>query len=338
MNALRSTLIYPYLLSLTSLIFICLGCKQLDEAIELSGNELLSFGIVTPHPTDPKLPGDTIMASIDEDVVLLQVPFRATITNVTPVFTTSPHARLMRTVEQKLSIINKGFSTIDITKPLPVYVVAENGSKRPYVINADKLPNTENHFTSFKFRGIENPGTISKNTINVKVYKTTTRLDSLIPVFEVAEHAIVSHSDNVVLSDKMAFDFTQTQTFIVTSQSGEPREYSVLVENDKNFQFGNDILTFKLIFPDNVERRALVNIQDRTVSLKIPYHADLTQAKAVFTLSPAATLKINGVKQSSGIPQPDFNLVTELIVFAEDGQSRKFLLKIERESPPKADK
>ncbi|KAB2869478.1 MAG: DUF5018 domain-containing protein, partial [Bacteroidales bacterium] len=100
---------------------------------------------------------------------------------------------------------------------------------------------------------------------------------------------------------------------IVTAQDGTTKKTYTVTLNTVLSTAAN-ILTYTVSGVN-----ATVNGTNQTVAATLPYGTNLTALVATYTLSPAATAKVNGVAQQSGVTANDFTNPVVYNVTAEDG-------------------
>lgn len=177
------------------------------NTISNSAKALLSFGFSGIA---------TGVISETSHTVHVTVPYNADITKLTPYATVSKGA-----VVTSNYLVEQSFSL-----PVTIYVTAQNGTKRSYVITVDKENiSAGRDINSFKISFWPKPGaivSISGNTIAVTV-PYGTDVTALAPIITTSPYATISPSSG------KALDFTSPVTYIVTSQNGVQKTYIVTV-------------------------------------------------------------------------------------------------------------
>lgn len=199
-----------------------------------------------------------------------------------------------------------------------VLVTAENGRTQTYTVTFTVVESSAKAITALRlFADLESDpvgiGIIDEEanpkTITVTVPFGTTVTD-LIPV--------INHT-GVRISPESGTpqDFTAPVTYTVTAEDGSTAQYTVTVTIAPNTEA--DITSFS--FTEQTGP-AVINSVLGTIEIEVEYSTDRSNLVATFTLSPGATVTVNGTPQTSGVTANDFSSPVEYLVTAGSGTTK----------------
>ena len=242
------------------------NCKK--EPVVLSNfNQILSF----------KIENKDIKATIDQTAqkIIITVPHDYNLSLLKPTIEISPKAILS---PSKISSIN--FETIS-----QISVIAENGDKQTYSIEIIREKSNENFIISFTIPidGKMHEGKIdqSKNTITIDI-SLHLDLTKLSPSIKISEYAKIDPN-----AEKEQ-DFENEITYTVTSQNGEQRKYTVIINKIKSEE--NTILSFKLPNGNGGYIEGVIDNEKNSIELTIPFHLNVSNIIPVIEISDFAQI------------------------------------------------
>jgi hypothetical protein len=240
------------------------------------------------------------------------VVYGTDLTNLTATFTLSVGAvATIGTVNQV-----SGTTTNNFTDPITYTVTAMDGiTTQDWVVTVTVSENTEADFLNYSFDEETGPATIdiTDNQINIEV-AFGTDVSNLIATFTLSDFASAKVGVDAQTSGITANNFTNTVTYIVTSQdSSNSKIWYVTVTIAYNTD--TDILTYS--FPEQTEP-ASIDYDQHNIDAEVEYGIDRTHLIASFTLSPQATAYIGPVRQESEVTENDFTNPVTYTVQAGD--------------------
>ena len=262
--------------------------------------------------------------------VKIHVPFGTDITYLVASFGLSPMART--DIGGILQV--SGETPNDFSKPVIYRVVAEDNSESFFTVNVTVDPNNEKRLYSFEFKSLTPPvsGIINEalKTIQVNVPYSVSR-NSLVATFTKSTNATVKAGTNDQTSGVTANNFSSTVAYTVfaqdyTTSNNNKQIYTVTVTNDPpNSEAKITDFRFNGLSSPSV---GVINEQTGTISVVIPFAADITNLVAVFTNSPLSTVKIGNAGQTSGVTPNNFTLPLTYVVTAENGIVKNYAVTV----------
>jgi len=169
---------------------------------------------------------------------------------------------------------------------------------------------TDANILSFSFAEQNKQETIDDENFTVSAEVVFgTNVSSLTPTIVVSPGASISPASNSVQ------DFTNPVIYTVTAADGETtQDWTVTVSIAPNTE--TDFLTF--FIPGQVGG-SVIDKNNHTISVLIPYGSNLSSLIPTFTLSEKATARISGTIQQSGINSVNFTNSVVYTVTADDG-------------------
>ncbi len=242
--------------------------------------------------------GDTVIDD-DEGTIAVLMPFGTVLTSLTPTIELSHNATVVpaSAVEQ------------DFSDGIVYTVTAEDGlTTKKYSVTVTHAANTEALITKLSIDGQVGETVIDDNEGTIAVVMPYgTILTSLAPFIELSDNA------TVVPESDVEQDFTSSVTYTVTAEDGHTtKEYSIAVTHAPN--------TEALITGFSIAGQVgetVINGNDGTIAVLMPYGSDLTSLTPTIELSANAT-----VVPASGVEQ-NFTLPVIYTVTAEDGHTTK---------------
>jgi hypothetical protein len=281
------------------------------------GREFLTFQFAGLTPV--------VNGFISTQSIAVSVPWTTNVTNLVATFTVSPMAKVTIGTFPQVS----GVTNNDFTSPIVYTVTSESGITRNYTVTVTRVPlSTACVLTDMRF-GTINPiiGVIDQTAKTVTVTAPyNTDLTTMKAIFTVSDLATVRVAGVVQVSNSTINDFTTPKIYEVTAEDGVTKNlYTVTVTI---YVMPKEFLTFKfdtytLIEGDTVRYVAngTINNTTRIVQLNIPFSADKTSLKAIYTLTPNTTAYIGTVLQTSGVTANDFTSNRSYSLAASDGSS-----------------
>ncbi len=292
-----------------------------------TGKQLINF---TFTAAENEALSEDVIAAIDEDnkKVLAAVPFGTNITALIPAIELSTLARV--TPENK--------TAQDFTDPVIYTVTAEDGGTQEYEVTVDFKPNTEKRIINFVFLETDNNPVLSEDVTaeidedNKKITAKLpfgTGLTNLVPTIAISENASIDPAN-----DGQGQDFTSPVTYTVTAEDGTTQEYEVTVTAPNTEA---KIISFSFLMSDNnsddftallKDEVATIDEENKLITVKLPYIADLSNLKPNITISQEAAIA------------PENNVVVDFTdnviytVTAEDGSTQEYTISITKNASP----
>ncbi len=184
----------------------------------------------------------------------------------------------------------------------------------------------ENTILEFSFLAANNPGlqpqsdiigVISDGSIVLTV-PYGTNVAPLVANF-VTNSTDVTVNGIKQVSGKTPNDFNASVVYKVTAENGDVKEYTVTVTKAPSSE--KKIAAFSI---NGVE--GSINEESGIIALELPPRTNCSSLKASFAAL-AKSVTVNGVEQISGVTVNDFSSDVEYLLAAEDGTTRKYLVK-----------
>jgi citrate lyase gamma subunit len=268
---------------------------------------------------DYKFPEQTGAAEIDDDnaTVDIEVEYGTDLTQLVAEFKLSRRATaFVNGIEQKSKS-----SVNDFTDPVVYTVVAEDDeTTQDWIVTVTLAPNTATDFLSYNFPEQTGPAEIDAggHRINIEVaYGTDVR--NLVATFELSYGATAWVYFWEQESGVSANNFTNPVTYRVIAEDGSTRQdwrVTVTIAPEPEA----DIISFEI--PGQVGE-SIIDIDNQSVEITMPYGSDLENLVSNFTLSYGASAEVEGILQESGITPNDFTSPVIYKVLAYDGSLEK---------------
>ena len=265
--------------------------------------------------------------------IAVNVPFTTDVTALIATFTASP----MAVVKIGAVVQASGVTPNNFTSPVTYTVTAENGNTVSYVVTVTKIPlSTAKDITDFRFIGIAaNPaiGVIDQTakTIAVSVPYGTI-LTALVATFTASPLSVVKIGAAIQTSGTTPNDFTTPLSYVVTAEDGSTKTYTVTVTI---YIMPKQFLTFKfdtytVIGGDTVRYVAngTINNDTHIIQVNIPFSAQKSALKAIFTVTPNTTVFVATTLQASGVTENDFTSYRDYILSATDGSTIGYQVRV----------
>jgi len=221
----------------------------------------------------------------------------------------------------------------DFSDPVIYTVTAEDGSTKEYIVSVSLISNGNNEITQFKlsndtysyFGIIDN----NENTVTFGIPFNAGRTDSLITEIQISDPASVfPESGNLIGS------VYEPNTFIVTAQNGDTRNYTVEILNSLNYityfkihelpdYFFSGFSPWQTYWPDDT-----VGLSGKTFNIgHVLKTDDISNLCPEILISDFATMV-----PSQDNTCNDFNQDVEYIVTSESGLSRTHIIRLIKHS------
>jgi hypothetical protein len=292
---------------------VCLaGCVPVDLPSAEGGDATItSFGFLAPP----------VQGTIEKEArtIALVVPPGTDPTALVAVFVSTGEQVTVGGVQQE-----SGRTPNDFSRPLEYVVEGSDGQSVSYVVNVTVLPplGQEKAITQFSFLTPLVSGTIdeSRHSITAVVPRGTDR-SSLVAVFTTTG-VQVTVDDTEQASGVTINDFTEPLTYIVTAEDGSTASYVVDVRVEPSAE--KRLTSFSLLCPGAA---AVIDEAQRIVHVRVSEGTMLSSLVAVFTAT-GVSVRVGGRQQESGVTANDFTNPLEYEVFAEDGSSAAYTVKV----------
>ncbi len=249
-------------------------------------NDILSFVLADQT-------GD---ATIDTEnhTIAIEVTFGTDLTALEPSIAVSENATLDLSGSQ------------DFTSIVIYTVTSESGVAQEWEVNVTDALNDENDILSFSLESTDGTIDASAHTVAIEL-PFGTDITALTPEIEVSENATITPDG--------AQDFSAAVEYTVTSESGDPQEWSVSVSVLENT--ANDIVAFDL---SNLVGDAVIDDVNHTVEAAVEFGTDLTALEPTIEISEAATVDLSG-------PQ-DFSSDVTYTITSESGDAQQWVVSV----------
>lgn len=263
--------------------------------------------------------------------ITVLVPWGSDVTRLVATFTISPlSAAYIGSSQQFSSVTANNFSST-----LMYSVRAENGLIRNYLVTVTKIPpSNRKAILSFHFETQFDPDIIGvideeKRLINVTV-PFSQDVTALTASFVTSPYALIYVGDNLQISGHTVNNFTGPVTYACRAEDGSVALYTVHVSHAPVLT-SNELLTFRFngLDPDAI---GLIDQDNFTVTVRLPFSQSATGLVASFDLSPMARAYVGGVLQSSGLTANNFTNPVVYSVRSESGSFRYYYINIIREA------
>ena len=131
-----------------------------------------------------------------------------------------------------------------------------------------------------------------------------------------------------------ANDFTRPVTYRVTAEDGSTADYTVSVTVAKSSEKNLTTFTFLKTANPDLANDVVLTLNGSQFSGTLPAGTKVTNLKASFSASPAATVTVNGVRQESGVTANDFSKPLTYTITAEDGSTQSYAVNLSVAAPP----
>jgi alpha-tubulin suppressor-like RCC1 family protein len=223
-----------------------------------------------------------------------------------------------------------GETVNDFTEPVIYTVVAEDGvTTEEWTVTVENEPaNTEAEILSFDFRADDNAGVLeddaegdidaAEGMITV-IVPFGTDVTELVAVFDLSYGAEARVGETKQVSGVTTNDFTEPVTYNVVAEDGvTAEEWTVTVVIAPNTEADFLSYGFRELYTETVLDR-----ENGTIGVTVPFETDVTELVAVFELSPGAAAYVGETKQISGETANNFTDPVIYRVVAEDGVTEK---------------
>ncbi len=324
---------FPFIISLsmTVLLLVGINCSKKESNLIAKSSEakLLSFDFKAA--SNQGLTQD-VSGTVNESnkTVTITLPPLTAVNNLIATFSISPKS----TIKVGTIVQQSGTTANTFTNPVLYTVTAEDGTQQTYTVAVNS---NEAKLTSFSLKKQFNLSlsqdytglideALKKVTINLPAF---TQVSSLIASFTTSTGAAVKIGTIEQQSDVTANNFSSPLNYVVTAQNGTTAQtYAVSANVALSGQ--NFITSFSFTAAKNTgiakDMIGLITKTDNEVLIRNPYLSK-TNFVSTFTLSPGATLKLNGVTQVSGVTSNNFSSELNYEVVAQNGASRIYKIK-----------
>lgn len=277
---------------------------------------------------NPVLSAD-VTATIAGTQIAATVPYGTDPSALQPTFTTTGQSVMVGAVEQA-----SGVTVNDFTSSVVYNVTAADGSTQTYIATVTVALNPAKDLTAFAFTSALNSGlsadvvaTITGTSITATV-PYGTDVTALVATFSTTGASVaVGGADQT--SGVTDDDFTGTVHYVVTAADGSTQTYDVVITIALNP--AKDITAFSvtsaLNMDQNVTSDEIGTITDTTVTVHVPYNADVTSIIPTFSIS-GAKVEVAGVEQHSGVSVQDFTQPVTYTVTAADGTTKDYAVTV----------
>ncbi len=141
---------------------------------------------------------------------------------------------------------------------------------------------------------------------------------SQIATFTLPEGSTVQINGTIQESGVTVNDFTNPVVYTITDAESVSKDWKVIVTEQIP---ENDIITYSI---PNETKAAIINDDDYSVNVEMPYNSDVTALVAAFSLSPGAGATVNGFTQVSNTTVNDFTETVTYLVTALDASTQEW--------------
>ena len=268
-----------------------------------SSNDITQFNFSAPNSS----------GSIDGTNIILIVPFVTNLTNLVANFISSDYSTVKVGDVTQISGVTKN----DFSKPVIYTVVAENGSTNDYTVTVNNAKSLANDITKFGFSTPSADGTFNNSDITVPV-PCGTNLTKLVADFSSSDYSTVTVGGVTQVSGTTANNFTNPVTYIVTSEGGTTKDYTVTVSPAKND--AKDIGTFSLSGSKGT-------VSTDSIAVTVPFGTNVNSLVATFTTT-GNSVKVGSVTQVSGTTANNFTNSVKYTVTAQDGSTKDYTVTV----------
>ena len=288
-----------------------------------SGADIVSFGFANPNVT----------GIITGTTIAVTVPYGTNVNSLVSTFTASTGA----TVKVSNILQNSGGSVINYSSPVTFTVTSQDGKTvKTYIVSVSITPllSSAKEMMTFGFASPNANGTITGNTIGLTV-PFGTNLSALVANFTSSPNSIVRVGSTVQVSGTTPNSFVSSLMYTVVAQDGSAKDYTVVVtvsaQSGGSGSSAKDILSFGLLNP-----YISGTITGNTITISGQAGSDITKQQITFSVSPGATLTLNGVVQTTNISIVNFSNPVTFKVTATDGTTKEYIVTVT--IPKKSDK
>ena len=285
--------------------------------------DILTFGFTNPN----------VNGVISGTAIMVTVPYGTNIKSLVSSFTVSTGA----SVKVSSIVQNSGGSVIDYTAPVSFAVTSQDGKTvKTYIVTVTITPllSSAKEMISFGFASPSTVGTISGSTIGLTV-PFGTNVSALIANFTSSPNSIVRVGSTVQVSGTTPNNFNSTLMYTVIAQDGSTKDYTVVVtissQSGGNGSSAKEILSFGLLSP-----YISGSISSNSITIIGQAGSDITKQQIYFSVSPGATLTLNGVILTTSVSIVNFSNPVNVTVTALDGSKKDYVVTVV--IPKKSDK
>lgn len=189
--------------------------------------------------------------------------------------------------------------------------------------------NSDKEIISFTFRAANNPGLTEDITASVSSRRITgmipygVDLSTLVASFELSG-GTVSSNGVAVHSGSTALDFSRTVVITVTASDGSAREYRVTISSEVDPSL-KTITQFSFLAANNPSLNAdyYATINGTDITLEFPAGTVVNSLIPTFRTN-GQKVSVNGVQQSSGLTEQNFQNALVYRVTAKDGTTQDY--------------
>lgn len=310
-------------LSIFLLLLAFLSCKKTDP----QSDQKTLLGFAFTKTANPTLVAE-VSGMISGQQVTLMLPAGTKAEALKATFSTSPLSSVsVGGTKQESSVTSN-----DFTRPVTYRVTAEDGSTTDYTVNVTVAKSGEKTLAAFSFLKTANPdlpadlpltliGTQLSATLPAGVKPTGLKASFTAPPAATVTVGGVKQESGVT-----ANDFTNLLTYRVTAEDGSTADYTITLTVTKSA--ARELLSFAFLKTSNpgLSDDAPVSLTSSKTSylITLPTGANPSALKPTFTVSPGATVTVNGVAQISGATAADFSKVVTYRVTAENGEFKEY--------------
>lgn len=296
-----------------------------------------SWGFVWPDSTYPGV--------IDQNLkrITVIVPYNTNLYQLKSYFTKSKYSCAF--IAESNGTLTPQFSEVSVnnfSNTLTYVIIAEDGTEERYEVTVLKTEAlTGNDLIDFQLELFDCfgtrynvPGVYNGSNINVSV-KYGTDLEELLTSFTISEGATVTPAAGLI-------DFTNPVNFVVTSQAGVSKTYTVTV-TPRAENPNKRLLTywFEAAYNDDLAVDVIGNVNEttRTVQLNIPWIArnSINNLVGTFVLSDGAVMTHNNTIQVSGVSPNSFVTPVVFKVYAENCTYTEYFVNVVVVNPLEGD-
>ncbi len=274
------------------------------------------YSVIKPIPsiTAFSIPTQIGSASINEadKTILVTLPYTTTLNNLIATYTLSAGA----TAKIGTTVQTSGTTANDFSSPVVYAITSEDGLvTENWTVNVT-IANTLANITSFTIPNQTGSTVINEEDSTISVtLPYSTSVDNLIASFTLSAGAIARVDTTIQTSGTTANDFTSPVVYAIISEDGLTiKNWTVNVTIAKNTLA--NIISFSI---PNQTGDTVINEEDRTISVTLPYGTSANNLVAIYTLSAGATAKVGTTIQTSGITANDFTSPVVYTITSEDG-------------------
>ena len=260
----------------------------------------------------------SVTGTINESAktIAVAVPYNTDVTGLVATFSVSAGA----SVKIGSAVQTSGTTQNNFSNVVTYTVTAADGSSQAYTVTVTVTPNSAKAITSFSFAGLSPvaTGTITGTNIAVTV-PYATDVTTLVATF-VTTGASVKVGTAVQVSGTTVNDFSKPVSYTIFAADGSAQSYTVTVTVAAN--------TAKAITAFGFTSPAVTGtITGTNIAVTVPYATDVTTLVATF-ITTGASVKVNGIVQTSGITSSNFSSAVSYVVYAADGSAQTYTVTV----------